>query len=101
MRSTFRGFGGGMISQSKDLITDINHIQWPSGASVLYTNQLTAGGLLKDLSGNGNHGTMSGPTARNGPWGKCWYCDTTDDDISIGEALRVVYNPVTVALLVN
>jgi hypothetical protein len=66
-----------------NLYGDINNISWPSGASGLWTNRLTADGKLADLSGNGNHGTISGPTFRAGPWGPCLYFDGVDDVVTI------------------
>jgi hypothetical protein len=65
-----------------NLYGDINNISWPSGPSGLWTNQLTSDGKLADLSGNGNHGTISGATFRAGPWGPCLYFDGVDDQLT-------------------
>jgi hypothetical protein len=73
------------------MFTDINDVTWPSGASLLVTNQVTSDGKLKDLSGNGNHGTINGATPIDGPWGKCWYFDGIDDVINFGDVCNDVF----------
>jgi hypothetical protein len=80
---------------------DINDISWPSSPAALWTNKLTGDGKLKDLSGNENHGTITGALFVNGPWGKCLQFDGVDDLIQVADSASLNPAMISIVALLN
>lgn len=97
-----RGSSGISVKKAGKYLDDkaaMSSIQWPSGATLLWTGRVV-GEYLQDESGNGYHGWMNGPVVHRGAWGDCLCLDGVNDTVAV-DTVPLVFDELSILVLVN